>query len=814
MMSLRRVVLEVSLKPFFRVDGLDLDAVSAMLFAQWRPLLAAADEAAVLLWAADGSEILEYQGSLDQPLEWARYIGGANPKRNLPGDPHGRGLHSTNYPYRPDPPALRYRDLAAVAASLKRVGSSATGKDVRVGATFDPGPEFARSDFKYHRHPEICLAGTMGDCQHRFVTCYATLHADDRTYAGFPGGIAEGTSLGTFLGRQCNHFLRDLDLDYVWFSNGFGFGTETWASTGTLFSGREFQPGQRRELAQKNLGFWRDFRAVCSFPVETRGTNLSLGVDWATDAVPVKDLYQGRFNFACPPNSPWAAIDGDFGLELVGYLSRIARLPSDQPHFPFRFYTLDPWWLNSPWLDRYGRQPHDIYLPLAISRITPQGTTQTADRIELLTVDDSYGLMPPAVANEVAPHLLRACADRPDAAGPVVWLYPFDQLDAMTFGEPPRLSEVFFHDQILRGAVNQGLPVNTVIDAAAALPMLADPFVGPLAGRVLLSRTPDADDPLTPALLNWMSRGGHVLLYGPTHHAAPALRQALNLRCTDALDGEMTVTLSAPLDALPDGSSRPGRVIHRALLCGGGCGEILADPSDADTHVLASVHQHDLGRIAALTRAVGRGRAAWVRGTIGYDFAQGGIGVVDDPASHFPAEALFRLALAELGLVVRMGKADPQRRSAMTCIARHDNAWFFSGYTPDTTVQVGYRLPLGAPLLVGMESQLIQGRSHFHMPRAWHAEARVLIEQHQGVVSCLEQCSGEIGIQRRLLLTGLDHATLRFYPSVGAASKVQMLREPRYPFFEGDFLRPVHRQGLDGDYLEAADVSGALLISW
>ena len=24
-----------------------------------------------------------------------------------------------------------------------------------VGATFDPGPEFAYSDFKYHRHPEV-----------------------------------------------------------------------------------------------------------------------------------------------------------------------------------------------------------------------------------------------------------------------------------------------------------------------------------------------------------------------------------------------------------------------------------------------------------------------------------------------------------------------------------------------------------------------------------------------------------------------------------------------------------------------------------
>ena len=31
-----------------------------------------------MLWTGDGSEILEYQGSLEAPLEWARYHGSAN----------------------------------------------------------------------------------------------------------------------------------------------------------------------------------------------------------------------------------------------------------------------------------------------------------------------------------------------------------------------------------------------------------------------------------------------------------------------------------------------------------------------------------------------------------------------------------------------------------------------------------------------------------------------------------------------------------------------------------------------------------------
>ena len=78
-----------------------------------------------------------------------------------------------------------------------------------------------------------------------------------------------------------------------------------------------------------------------------------------------------------PPNSPWAALDGDFGLELAGYLARIAELPPGDL-FPFRYYTHDPWWLNSPWFDRYGREPHDIYLPLATARLNAEGRRRPA----------------------------------------------------------------------------------------------------------------------------------------------------------------------------------------------------------------------------------------------------------------------------------------------------------------------------------------------------------------------------------------------------------------------------------------------------
>jgi hypothetical protein len=98
-----------------------------------------------------------------------------------------------------------------------------TGKPVRAGATFDPGPEFAKSDFKYVKHPEICVGESMG--RKSMVCSYALLNADDNRYAGFPDGIPQDTAMGTFLGRQAQIFMDDLGFDYLWLSNGFGFGS-------------------------------------------------------------------------------------------------------------------------------------------------------------------------------------------------------------------------------------------------------------------------------------------------------------------------------------------------------------------------------------------------------------------------------------------------------------------------------------------------------------------------------------------------------------------------------------------------------------
>jgi hypothetical protein len=187
-----------------------------------------------------------------------------------------------------------------------------------------------------------------------------------------------------------------------------------------------------------------------------------VGADLATSGSPILDIYRGGFNIVAPPNSPWAALDGDVGLEIVGYLSRIAELPPGDV-FPFRYYIHDPWWMNSPWLDRYGREPYDIYLPLSLARISGDAKVTPPAYLEFLTVDNSYGQMPEEVPNEVTPLILDAMENYSDAPGLVTWIYPFDEYNEMTFGSSPRLGEVFFGDWFLRNAVNDGFPLNSVV---------------------------------------------------------------------------------------------------------------------------------------------------------------------------------------------------------------------------------------------------------------------------------------------------------------------------------------------------------------
>lgn len=814
MAAFERVTLEMSLKPFRVMEESAIRAVCAEAFRQWSPLIRRAKGSSILLWTADGSEILDYRGSLDDEIEWARYIGiGTPPKTTSKADPERRGLHSTPHLYMEKPPRITYRWLKTIVRCLKEVGETMTGKPVTVGATFDPGPEFANSVFKYQRHPEIALGNTMGSG--RWVSCSARLKADAISYAGFPKGVPADTSIGTFLGRQSQHFLGDLGFDYLWLSNGFGFSLSAWDVKGVLFDGKKFNVRDAPRVRDEILSFWRDFRRECPrVPIETRGSNLSTGSDLATAASPIADIYRGGFGIVAPPNSPWAALDGDFGLEIVGYLSHIAELPPGE-RFPFRFYTHDPWWLNSPWFDRYGREPHDIYLPLAVARLGADARVTRPAFAEMLTIDNSFGEMPEQCPLEVIPHMLTAMDHYPDEPGLVTWIYPFDENHDLVFGPNPRPGEAFFGDWFMRGAVNAGLPLNTVVSTTN---FSRSRKVNPDLYRqtVLVAPVPAAGSTLERDLIECVRDGHQILFYGPASHASAAMLELLNLKTAAPLAGEVELRGNLGGDSLKQGRIAT-RLNHRDALSGGLIDTVLRVPSAPGCEVCATVSDGMTERVYALTREnpLGHdsGRIAWVRGSFSCTIGGGHLPVPDNPEKLFPSAVMMRWMLARFGCVIRFDKPTPQTRDPLVLAARSNNGWYFSGYSPSTVTTLRLRFPHGAPVFTGSETWLENGFATCVMPRAWHREVRCFVEQEEdGEVSCVERHSGHVGISRRLWLRGLKNATVHFLPEARfVAKKIIMAVHDQRPHNEESI--PFERED-DGRRLVVRGVTGDLLISW
>ncbi len=819
--SFKTVSLEISLKAFFDNTTETRRAVCRKMFRQWISLCEHADEVHVMLWAADGTEILDYRGDLDVELEWARYLGGAsrlnetqNSAKGDEIDPDGIGLYWQPYLYRENPAVFTYRWLKGLVEDMKREGEHILELPIKVGTIFDPGPEFSKSSFKYERHPEICLGGPLYG--KTFVGCAAILKGDSVAYSGFPDGIPDGTTIGTFLGRQLRYFNPDLGFDFIWFSNGFGFGIETWGLNGALFDGYRFMPGKTEKSANGIRKFWQDFRQeVPDLLVRTRGTNMTTGIDLASDAVPLSEIYE--YGPLEPPvNSPWAALNGDFGLELAGWMSHIAELPGEG--FPFRFYTHDPWWVNSPWIDRYQRFPHDLYMPLAVGRLNHQGKIETPNSISFLTVDDSKGEMPAQVAAEVTAHVLRARENSPDQPGPLLWVYPFAEYHEAVFSDKPQLEEVYFGDWYIRGAINQGAPINTVVSTQNYRSIAAH-RTDRLSGSILLTPVPRPGSPLRKQLLEQAHHGGRVLFYGPIAHDDTELLALLALEPAAPAQGDFELTLQPGWEK-SDGVAYSSTLHHAAIISGGPLTLALAKQASEYLHVLATAtHGEQSYPVALLHEPPGwnGGRLGWVRGTVSCDetHMENNLPYPLDTAQFFPAESMVRLLVAQMGGFEALHeKMNTKERTPIHTVSRSRNGFFFSGYNV-SEVGVHLRMPHGAPLFTGTHATLSKKGAHYQLPPAWHHECRVFVQQSEtSKVECRELPSIAYGVNRRLLVTNLKNATVRFFPVRDTEKNVAILAEPSSPYLVGKFIDPRTTDVDDGVCLEFDSFSGDVLFSW
>ncbi|MDZ4198825.1 MAG: hypothetical protein U1E27_06005 [Kiritimatiellia bacterium] len=307
------------------------------------------------------------------------------------------------------------------------------------------------------------------------------------------------------------------------------------------------------------------------------------------------------------------------------------------------------------------------------------------------------------------------------------------------------------------------------------------------------------------------------------------------------MEGDFRFASDLESDALRH-ADYPTLLRHDVLASAGPLYEI-ARPGDPSVRVLArAIPASGEEKAIATERKPGAGHLVWMRGSNPVNCETKGRHPRRlDPSAFYPSDILPRLLLSRFGFDIRFAMRGPDlentmifepgvargdgwapiefigriTREPLSVIARHANGFFFSGYVPDTTATFHLRLPQGAPLLVGYETRLENGRATYSMPRAWHRECRVFVDgQDAGEISCVENHSGEMGVSRRLRVMGLRNATLRFYPETGSAHKVRMLLHPAAPFIVGDFLKPEHKCDALGDRLEIHNVTGTVLIIW
>ena len=150
----------------------------------------------------------------------------------------------------------------------------------------------------------------------------------------------------------------------------------------------------------------------------------------------------------------------------------------------------------------------------------------------------------------------------------------------------------------------------------------------------------------------------------------------------------------------------------------------------------------------------------------------------------------------------------------MLTIARSSNGFFFSGYCPNTTITHRFKMPQGIPILTGYETELRDGFSVYSMPKAWHRESRIFLEQNDGIVSCQEMTSGVKHMKRCLRLTGLKNATVRIYPDdTVQEGDLNVYLNTRYPWKSG---RTAFKLGDKkyGKHYVVENVTGELVTFW
>ncbi|MEM1213153.1 MAG: hypothetical protein AAGI68_12755 [Planctomycetota bacterium] len=815
----RRVDLEMSLKAFARGGRSSYEDTARRVLRSWERLIDRADEVAGLLWVGDGTEMMIWSGDPEQPLEWARYEGFCNLNRKA--EPYFPGWFENRPPvvFADGLERMTYDDLRQIIAALKRGCRELYGMAFHAGMTFDPSPEFVESPFKYDEHLELLSDHPEGARRYaqRMVSHQAVLHSDPRPFAGFPNGVREGTTLGSFLGAQARGFAEDLGFDYLWLSNGFGYSHYAWHINGDVLetdgSWRVDRVPRQLELLRR---FWTDFKRACpELPLEFRGTNQTVGTDLATDAASHRIVSAVTGSDVGPPNIPVLKAEL-LAMDITAYLTRMAGAPSRR--LIYRAYLNDPWHEHNPWQDIYHGEPFETLSCMSCSRLRADGSLDTPTDLHILTIDNERGEMPQDPINEAVPGYLQALEQRADAAGPVVWVYPFNDFHRVLDEAPERLPHVFACDHHAWRSIESGLPMNTVIEADAFAELASSGPIDALQDRVWVAPTPLIKTAYEPALMEHIKHGGQVMLYGTLDFAAPELLEMLGIeRTEDGLTGDFRADRTISCDRFDaDAGDTPLPLRHYAGTAGG-----IREQARDGVEPWLTIEQGGRRRAWAVVRRDASwhgGQVAWVRGTVPFD------SVFEPPYTRpklddfqtvqRPHDAMRHL-LDTFGYRFVQQRSDANADTVRVFIKRHRGAWFFVGSKPDTTARLMCRTPDGAPLFTGLDTVVRDGLAVDSFSKTLNHEVRFFVQAQNGKYRAATESFG-LHQSAAYSAHGFHHDTVVCYPDPDALRDGRVLVLARHLDDKRPDGSPVaqlpHR--VEGDRIVIEDHSGSVFLKW
>ena len=218
------------------------------------------------------------------------------------------------------------------------------------------------------------------------------------------------------------------------------------------------------------------------------------------------------------------------------------------------------------------------------------------------------------------------------------------------------------------------------------------------------------------------------------------------------------------IEAVADEPLTGHTVIHRGVDSAGPVSSILDGGDHKGTTVLMEVGKNGQKCVYALEITKPEwngGKVVWLRGSLPFKLTGGE--VITYYTEEFLASARFaRYLFSRFGYTILESWESRTMKGAQITTWWNDSGLYFTGYSPDNTIDLGLKFPEGAPIWIGNTCILKDGVAHYRVPTTFWKECRAFVKQKEGKIRCHKGLSQE-WYDEYFVLYGLNHADVTLH---------------------------------------------------